>query len=70
MRGLWSDAAARRVSAFAVAHPVLNSDILVRELGGARRAGALDQGCPWRDSTPQPMTGTFSPTPVSFRRAN
>lgn len=35
MRGLRSDAAARRVSALAIAHPVLNSDIVVRELGVA-----------------------------------
>jgi len=32
MRGLRSDAAARRVSALAVAHPVLNFDVVVREL--------------------------------------
>ena len=32
MRGLRSDAAARRVSALAIAHPVLNSDIVAREL--------------------------------------
>lgn len=35
MRGLRSDAAARRVSALAIAHPVLNSDIVVRELSVA-----------------------------------
>ena len=35
MRGLRSDAAARRVIALAIAHPVLNSDIVVRELGVA-----------------------------------
>jgi Fic family protein len=35
MRGLRSDAAARRVSALAVAHPVLNFDIVVRELSVA-----------------------------------
>lgn len=35
MRGLRSDAAARRVSALAIAHPVLNSDIIVRELSVA-----------------------------------
>ena len=33
MRGLRSDAAARRVSVLALAHPVLNSDIVARELG-------------------------------------
>lgn len=32
MRGLRSDAAARRVSALAITHPVLNSDTVVREL--------------------------------------
>ena len=32
MRGLRSDAAARRVSALAIAHPGLNSDIVGREL--------------------------------------
>ena len=32
MRGLRSDAAARRVSALVIAHPVLNSDAVVREL--------------------------------------
>ena len=35
MRGLRSDAAARRVSALAIVHPVLNSDIVIRELGVA-----------------------------------
>ncbi len=35
MRGLRSDAAARRVSTLAIAHPVLNSDIVARELGVA-----------------------------------
>jgi len=35
MRGLRSDAAARRVSALAIAHPVLNSDIVARELSVA-----------------------------------
>lgn len=35
MRGLRSDAAARRVSALAVAHPVLNSDSVVRKLSVA-----------------------------------
>lgn len=35
MRGLRSDAAARRVSALAIAHPVLNSDIVARELNVA-----------------------------------
>lgn len=35
MRGLRSDAAARRVSALAIAHPVLNSDIIIRELSVA-----------------------------------
>lgn len=35
MSGLRSDAAARRVSALAIAHPVLNSDIVVRELSVA-----------------------------------
>ena len=35
MRGLRSDAAARRVSALAITHPVLNSDIVTRELGVA-----------------------------------
>jgi Fic family protein len=35
MQGLRSDAAARRVSALAIAHPVLNSDIVVRELSVA-----------------------------------
>lgn len=33
MHGLRSDAAARRVSVLALAHPVLNSDIVARELG-------------------------------------
>ena len=32
LRGLRSDAAARRVSVLAIAHPVLNYDIVVREL--------------------------------------
>ncbi len=36
MRGLRSDAAARRVSALAIAHPVLNSDIVIRELSVAQ----------------------------------
>ena len=35
MRGLRSDAAARRVSALAIAHPALNSDLVARELGVA-----------------------------------
>jgi Fic family protein len=35
MRGLRSDAAARRVSCLAIAHPVLNSDIVARELSVA-----------------------------------
>jgi Fic family protein len=35
MRSLRSDAAARRVSVLAIAHPVLNSDIVGRELGVA-----------------------------------
>ena len=35
MSGLRSDATARRVGALAIAHPVLNSDIVVRELGVA-----------------------------------
>jgi Fic family protein len=35
MRGLRSDAAARRVSSLAIAHPVLNSDIVARELSVA-----------------------------------
>jgi Fic family protein len=35
MRGLRSDAAARRVIALAIAHPVLNSDIVARELSVA-----------------------------------
>ena len=35
MRGLRSDAAARRVTALAIAHPVLNSDVVVRELNVA-----------------------------------
>jgi len=35
MRGLRSDAAARRVSALAIAHPVLNSDTVARELSVA-----------------------------------
>lgn len=35
MRGLRSDAAARRASALAIAHPVLNSDIVARELSVA-----------------------------------
>ena len=35
MRELRSDAAARRVSALAIAHPVLNSDTVTRELGVA-----------------------------------
>lgn len=33
MHDLRSDAAARRVSTLAIAHPVLNSDIVIRELG-------------------------------------
>jgi Fic family protein len=35
MRGLRSDASARRVSALAIAHPVLNFDVVVRELSVA-----------------------------------
>jgi hypothetical protein len=35
MRSLRSDAAARRVSVLAIAHPVLNSDVVVRELSVA-----------------------------------
>lgn len=35
MRGLRSDAAARRVSTLAITHPVLNSDFVVRELSVA-----------------------------------
>jgi Fic family protein len=35
MSGLRSDAAARRVGALAIAHPVLNSDMVIRELGVA-----------------------------------
>jgi Fic family protein len=35
MRGLRSDAAARRVTALAIAHPVLNSDVVGRELNVA-----------------------------------
>jgi Fic family protein len=35
MRGLRSDAAARRVSCLAIAHPVLNSDIVAREVSVA-----------------------------------
>lgn len=35
MRGLRADAAARRVTPIAIAHPVLNSDLVVRELGVA-----------------------------------
>ncbi|MDQ1555013.1 MAG: hypothetical protein QOI02_15 [Actinomycetota bacterium] len=35
MRGLRSDAAARRVSVLAIAHPVLNSDLVIRELSVA-----------------------------------
>jgi Fic family protein len=35
MRGLRSDAAARRVGSLAIAHPVLNSDIVARELSVA-----------------------------------
>jgi Fic family protein len=35
MRGLRSDAAARRASVLAIAHPVLNSDLVIRELSVA-----------------------------------
>jgi Fic family protein len=35
MRGLRSDAAARRVSALGISHPVLNSDVVARELSVA-----------------------------------
>lgn len=35
MRGLRSDAAARRVSVLAIAHPVLNSDLIARQLSVA-----------------------------------
>lgn len=35
LRGIRSDAAARRVSALAISHPVLNSDIVMRELNVA-----------------------------------